>query len=999
MSRSILSSRGALLLLAATSAAGCMPAIRRMNAFSSRFEDNQREPIERIYSQLPARDGEPAANALNTSILVAIRQATPRAVVAFDAQTGRSLWTRELDAQSAPEVLGDVVLVSTGARVVALDLRSGERSWDVDLRAMPFQGAAREGNAIVIVASSGANGGARVGRVVTVDARSGRERWSHQVVGILGRPAAASGKAFVPWDRQSLAVLDLNTGVESARVRATDDVLGWVFSAPQGLFYGSRGAYRWTPRSASGTRAQSAFLANPIEGVPGDPPLFRDAFAGSTGARTARDKIRFAFAPRAAQGDAIAVAHDTLYLVYYRFIIAFDAQTGAVRWARSIGPDEADARPGQSESANEAARRAQSAMSQYDIESITVTGSSVVVISGNGKLRALDPRTGAIQGQIDLGANIGAIATDLSGYRPPTAGAQPAPEGTPREQLVSLIRDADNRLVPVRAFLVRMLARDPAPEVTGDLLELYRARAIPSTMRQEISQVLRQRETGERFLLEAIDGEEDHFNFLENRSAPPLDVIAPTLASMGAREAVPLLLQHLFDHETPAEWLPTIIEAIVALEDSNAVAQLQAFVQRYRSDSAFAGERSTPIQAAVQGIFKLGDAAARQWLTQLRGDQSAHREIRDAVARAFDEEARGTQGRSDQERIAQAREQLQGRVNALRAAVGQYPAALSQEQFDDEWNNHLDELRQCAQSVLTRRPDLNEIRITVTVRSEPNSELFNTTPPAARVANNASLEQRLAAIQQQVEWVEQQINALEAFESAVRSTAYSPQDPAMQRCMEAIVRPLKFPGFGRSISTRQFVQRISTVRSTTRTTTPPGFGVPRGTNALVPWFLVSSPSLDSSGRLVEAAPATPTTQGGSTGPANTTGGTTTGTGGPPSLTGGSSGGPPSLTGGSSGGPPPPPGSGSGGPPSPPGSGGPPTPPGSGGPPPPPGNGGPPTLPGAGGPPTLPGSGSNRPPPPGNSGPPTPPQTPPAGPPTPPGTPPTAPGTTRPWWEQ
>lgn len=999
MIRASVLSRGLLVALAATSATACMPAIRRMNAFSSRFEDNQREPIERIYAQLPARDAEAATNALNTPVIVAVRQGTPRAVVAIDAQAGRTVWTRELDAQSAPEVLGDVVLVSTGARVVALDLRSGERKWDVDLRAMPFQGAAREGDSIVIVASSGANGGARVGRVVTVDARSGRERWSHQVVGILGRPAAATGKAFVPWDRQSLAVLDLNTGVESARVRATDDVLGWVFSAPQGLYYGSRGAYRWTPRSASGTRAQSAFLANPIEGIPGDPPLFRDAFAGTTGARTARDKIRFAFAPRAAQGDAIAVAHDTLFLVYYRFVIAFDAQTGAVRWARSIGPDESEARAGQSESALEAARRAQASMSQYDIESVSVTSTSVVVVSGNGKLRALDPRTGAVQGQLDLGANIGAIATDLGGFRPPSTGAMPAPEGNAREQLVTLIRDPDNRLVPVRAFLVRMLARDQAPEVTGDLLDLYRARAIPATLRQEIAQALRQRETGERFLLEAIDGEEDHFNYLENRQAPPLDVIAPTLASMGAREAVPLLLQHLFDHETPAAWLPTIIEAIVALEDANAVAQLQSFVQRYRSDSAFAGDRAAPLQAAVQGIFKLGDAAARQWLTQLRGDQAAHREVRDAVTRAFEDEARGTQGRSEQERIAQAREQLQGRVNALRAAVAAYPATLSQEQFDDEWNNHLDDLRGCAQAVLTRRPDLNEIRITVTVRSEPNSELFATAPPAARLANNAPIEQRLAAIQQQVDWVEQQINRLEAFESVVRSTAYSPQDAAMQRCMEAIVRPMKFPGFGRTIATRQFVQRISTVRSASRNTTTPGFGTPRGTNALVPWYLVSSPSLDSSGRLVEAAPATQTNTGstgtgtGTTGNTGTTGGPPqlngggTGTGGPPQLNGGTgTGGPPQLNGGgSSGGPPTPPGSGSGAPPTLPGS------------------GGPPSLPGAGGPPTAPGAGSNnnnRPPtPPGNGGPPTPPGTPPAGPPTPPGTPPTAPGNARPWWEQ
>jgi outer membrane protein assembly factor BamB len=947
-----------------------MPAVRRLTAFSSRFADNQQSAISQIYSALPARAGDGEPNALNLPLVVAVQQTTPRSVAAFDVNSGRKVWEQQLDAQSAPEILGDTVVVSIGPRAVALDLRTGQRKWDYDLRALAFQGAARDGNSIVLVASIGATGGARVGRVAAVNADSGGERWNHQVVGILGRPAAAAGRAFVPWDRQSLAVLDLNTGVEQARVRATDDVLGWVFAGSQGVYYGSRGAYRWTPRSASGTRAGSAYMAVPVEDVPGDPPLYRDAFAGSTGGRTARDKIRFAFLPRS-EGDGLAVAHGTVFLVYYRFVVAFDAQTGAVKWARSVGPDEANANA--SDAAAEAQRRAQAQMSQFDIENITVTNTSVVVVSGNGRLRALDPATGAIQGQIDLNANIGAISTDLVGFRPPATGSAPAPEGSTRDQLVALIRDADNRLVPIRAFLVKILAKDQAPEVTGDLLDLYRARAIPAALRQEVATALRARETGQRYLIEAIDGDEDHYNFLENRQAPPLDVIAPTLASMGAREAVPLLLQHLLDHETPTQWLPVIVDAVVTLEDPNAVPQLQAFVQRYRSDSAFSGDRGAPLVSAVTGIFKLGDATARQWLTAMQADAAAHQSIRDGITRLFTDEARGAQGQSDEQRLSQAREQLQGRVNALRAAVNAFPVQLTQEQFDDEWNNHLDDLRACAQGVLTRRPDLNEIRITVTVRSEPASSLFETTPPPVRLPNDANIDLRLQAIQNQQDWVERQMNALEAAESSVRTVVFSPQDPEMSRCMSAIILPIKLPGFGRTISTRQIVQRISTVRATARQTITPGFGTPPGTNVLVPWFLVSSPSMDSSGMLVQTAPTgTPTTN---TGPAVNTGN------GPPVIPG--TGGPPVLPG--SGGPPALPGSNSGVRPS-----GPPAVP-----------GGPPVLPGAGGPPALPNT-----PPPANSNnrPPTNPNGPPAnpgnGPPTPPGgTPPTNGTGNRPWWEE
>lgn len=831
---------------------GCMPTIRRLTAFSSRFPDNNREHIRAVYSRLPAEsDLSVASNAVGRPVVAGVRQDASRAVVLIDLASGRSLWSADVHATSAPEILGDVVVVGSGHQVIGLDIRNGQRRWSVDTRSLGYLGAARHGDTIVLSLSLGnSGGGVRVGRVVAIDARSGGERWAHEVVGILGHPAASAGYAFIPWDRQSIAVLDLTTGVERARLRSIDDVISWVFAGPQGVFYGSRGAYRWTPRSASGTRSESAYLPNPLEGIPGDPPLYRDGFAPTTGTRTARDKIRFAFLPRIADRDAMAVQHDTIYLAYYRFLIAIDVRSGEVRWARAFGPEES-LQQGAGASAAEAMRRAQASFSEHDIESVTVTPTAVVTISSNGVVRALDPATGAIVGTQTLGVSLGAIAADLTGYRPPTQGAAPAPEGSPREQIVALIRDPDNRLVPIRSYLVRLLARRPEAEVTRDLLELYRQRSIPGTLRQEVAAALRSRRNGAQFLIQAIDGEEDHYNFLENRQAPPLDVIAPTLAAMGAREAVPVLLQHLFDHETPLAALPAVISAIAELGDATVIPQLQAFVQRYRADSAFAGDNSAPLQTAAAAIFRLGDASAREWLAALSRDTVVHAPLRAAITRLFEEERSGGERQNQERQLAQAREELQGRINALRAAIEAYPLRLSNEGFEDEWNNHIDELRECAQGVLTRRPDLNEIRITVTVRSEPPMDMFETTPPRPRLPERPTFEQQMEAIERQMQWVEQQINRLQSHRSFVRSVAYAPQDPEMQRCMDEKIRPLQFPGFGRSNSQQTFLQRISTVRTQARATGTPGFGTPEGTSLLVPWFLVSSPSLDrTTGQLV-----------------------------------------------------------------------------------------------------------------------------------------------------
>jgi hypothetical protein len=102
----------------------------------------------------------------------------------------------------------------------------------------------------------------------------------------------------------------------------------------------------------------------------------------------------------------------------------------------------------------------------------------------------------------------------------------------------------------------------------------------------------------------------------------------------------------------------------------------------------------------------------------------------------------------------------------------------------------------------------------------------------------------------------------------------------MQRCMDEKIRPLRFAGFGRSTTQQTFVQRISTVRAHARETSTPGFGTPAGSAILVPWFLVSSPSLDaSSGRLV--APTAPPATGPTTPTAPVRPGTTTTTQAPP----------------------------------------------------------------------------------------------------------------------
>jgi outer membrane protein assembly factor BamB len=803
VNRSLRTALLALPLLAAS----CMPPIRVSTAFSSRFGDNDRAKIATVLERL-ARGTTP--DNARPGLLAAVVQGDTRAVALYDVAARRALWTQPMAASSTPEIVGDAVVVEVGSSTVILDLATGATRGRWEHTGLDLVGASRDGDTLVLCAASGLAGGTRrAGRVVALDARSGAQRWSHNVGGLVGRPAARAGLAFIPWDRQSIAVLDLATGVEQARVRSTDDVLSWVASFPDGIYYGGRGIYRFGAESAAGTRAGSAFLANPLEGVPGDPLIFRDGFLASTGSRTARDKIQFGFATRPGEGSHVALQGDTVVLGYYHDIVAVDAASGSVRWAQRV---------------------------EEDIESLTVTANGVFVVSATGKVRGLELSTGAVSTVAELGASLGAVSLSAAGLTVPAGGT--APEGSVREQLVAMVRDADNRLVPFRAYLVGMLARIEDENVTHDLLDLYTQRSIPVQLKQRIASALQARRNGASFLIQAL---QEHYDYLEGRQAPPLQVIAPTLVAMAARESVPGLISHLLDHETPLAALPDVIAAIGALGEASSVPTLQRWVQLYRADTTFRGENAVALNTANDAIFRHGDAAAHEWLRARAQDTSVPTEARTHIDELFARAATDAQTRASQATESERQEALQTELNHLREAQAAVPAQLSDEALDGVWNAHLDALRECAQGAVTRNPTLNQIRVVVTLRGDVPRPLLQSTPPREVTAQDGTRHR--ATAEESLAWAQTQQQQLAAQHAQIRLSTYAPNDPALRTCMDAALQAMEFPAFR---ELRQEFRRVIDTRGARAAgaegETYAGLGInPQGRE--LPWWLVSAPTL------------------------------------------------------------------------------------------------------------------------------------------------------------
>lgn len=652
---------------------GCAATINT-DAFSYRFADNRAEDMAPVLAAMPAPSEERVTNASNAPLVVATTHNEPRAVVAIDLTSGETRWSTPLDAFTRPEILGDVVLTSVREAVVALDLASGRELWREDLEGLAYVGGTRAGGQIVFVASVGAGGGAtRLGHIRSFDARSGREAWDYEIEGVLGRPQAEGGYVFVPWDRQNIAILDVATGLERARLRTTDDVIAWVEAAPQGVFYGYKGIYRLNEASASGTKTESAYRAPPLVDAPREPLVHEDGYFPTPGTRSARGRIRIYSSPRAGTGREVPIAQDRFYFVYYRYVFAFDTDEQLV-WARHL---------------------------DQDVINAEVVAGGLLTIGEQGAFQILDAGTGGTRWTGGGAMELASAGLDVGGFAPGGAAGEARPL---RVSLAEIAGDADNRLIPARGYAVQLLAGMEEPEITRDLLDLYAQRSTPGALREAIGAALRTREVGTEFLVAAL---EQQYDYLADTPVPPLQLIVPALLEQRVEGAQAGLIQHLQSHETPAAVLPLVARGVVELGDESAVPPLRAFLVRYHADSTFASEEDTTLAVVSEGIFRHGGDEGRALLESLAAEPRTTGELKVAIQGIFDRETQEAEAAARAEAIA-ARDAA---TAAARAEAQARPPRLSQRQINDVFAAETDALRACVESELERNPRLGQIRL------------------------------------------------------------------------------------------------------------------------------------------------------------------------------------------------------------------------------------------------------------------------------------------------
>jgi len=659
-------------LVASTGCEELFGSVLEPTAFGNLFADNREEDVARVVARLPAPAPATApANKLGRPLIAGLRYGTP-GVFVFDVSSGTTLWSKEMSVASRPVLTDRAVLVQSGTAVVSLRLEDGSEMWSVETEGMSFFGAAYDEKYAYLTLGVTVS---HVGRLVAVNADSGWTSWKIQTTKLFGRPAAAGGLVFVPWERQDISVLDRETQDEIARIRAVDDVYNFVFARPEGVFYGSKGLYRFDAKSFHGTQQETTYYRPPMQGIPGDPELWADAFAEPTGGRNAREKIRFFVAPAFdPAGQSVRLEHDKLFLLYFRFLVAYDATSGSIQWVYRH-PD--------------------------DIEAVSVQPSGVFLVDSPGNLVRVAADSGLPDWRLPTGIDVAAAAFDIAGFSPPSQ-----PVGaveTMRVQLLQVILDQDNRLLPFRQYLIGKLAQLPEAEVTRDILDVYAQRTSPQALKDAARAALASRAQGAEHLIGALD---THTDYLMNTQAPPMGVVAQSLVAMQARGAVTGLVAHLLDPETPLEDLQEVAQALVELGDASLISTFESYLTLYHADSAFSQNTNT-LNVLADGLLKYGGEAERRFLDNLVANAYTLPALKAHIQKRYEEIEQARLAAEEAARRA-AEAAAAETVSAVQEVL---PQTLSREQIGQTMTANASLIAPCVQAKVQRSPTLAQVRL------------------------------------------------------------------------------------------------------------------------------------------------------------------------------------------------------------------------------------------------------------------------------------------------
>ena len=390
----------------------------------------------------------------------------------------------------------------------------------------------------------------------------------------------------VPRQSQWVTLLDAGSGQMLADILSREEAASFVRGLPEGLFFGSQGVFLASERNAIAERKSPSYLRAKLPEFVR--PLYHpDMYRPAEIDYSALDRNRCSggsppAARRATFSGGAVVVHN------FRFFFGVDAGSGRLRWAYN--------------------------QPRTDAISSAHTGPAIVFVTAEGVFKALDAGSGAGIYEATLAGDglavIGATF-DADGFGPGAGGGGSDPSLV--TTLSSILWDPDRRFTDVRLFALNEMTKMGGPDVARELLKaLDIGEFVPPEVLKKTMEVLvaRQDKSLLPVYMEALRVRPD---YAEDRQPKRLDFFARAVTNLKAKQAIPLLVEHLRLPDTDLQAVAPIAEAAISLEAQEALEPFQDFLLQYRADPAFVGDPA-PLIAACNVLLKLGGAKQRSLL-------------------------------------------------------------------------------------------------------------------------------------------------------------------------------------------------------------------------------------------------------------------------------------------------------------------------------------------------------------------------------------------------
>jgi outer membrane protein assembly factor BamB len=563
----------ALLLLAcASTAVG--------PTFNTEWQNDAGASIIQIERRLRSTPPPPAFN-----LAVGL---TADALVGLPLEGGQR-WSYPKTSDSPPVIAGELVLFSSNGELFALDGKTGRLLWQVSIAGHRLRGAGDDG-AITAASLGPIDGGEN--ELLTVD-RSGSvlERIGSEKP--LGRPAARGGVAFVPWAGQYVSAIDMKTGAELGRL-LTRELTSHALAVGGELYFGEKGVIRFDERIRYAITQQANRAGLPERDLPGKPRWLDPGESLPQLDMGARAKTRIYATPRFSERTRFA--SDRFLASYFQALMAFDAGSGELSWARAV---------------------------PSDVIGGDAAASGFVVCSLDGKLRRLDAE-GGDSGSLDLGTHLRNCVVEASTLTIPKG--EPLPE--PAVALSNAITALESNMATAQLFLLKELGKIEDPIVTKSLIDLTTSTRMAPNVRNEARRLLAARRTGAEFMLATLEAP---FDFISStKLPPPVGPLADALAAMGERRAAPLLAKHLNDPATAIEDVVRAAKALSVLATTEELPALRTFFALYRATA----DDPPLIQAVVsvaEALLKIGGNDGRALVQRAAKDPMTQPDVARAL--------------------------------------------------------------------------------------------------------------------------------------------------------------------------------------------------------------------------------------------------------------------------------------------------------------------------------------------------------------------------------